>query len=94
MTDRIPVEVFPPGEYILDEMEARGWSLDHVHGLLGNDPVRCCAFDLAAFVDDKKLILDQKTADDLAELFGSSSLCWIRLDCMWRGVPGDTGSVT
>lgn len=91
---RVPAETFPPGEFIRDEMEARGWTLEHVHELLGNDPVRCCAFDLAAYVDDKKLILDQRTANDLAELFGSSSLYWIRLDQMWRGVPTDTGSVT
>lgn len=91
---RTAAEVFPPGEFIRDEMEARGWSLDDVHERLGNDPVRCCSFDLAAYVDDKKLILDQRTADDLAELFGSSSLCWIRLDRMWRGEPTDAGSVT
>lgn len=91
---RIPAEVFPPGEYIRDEMMARGWSPEHVHNLLGNDPVRCCAFDLAAYVDDKNLILDEKTASDLAELFGSTQLCWLRLDRMWRGVSTDTGSVT
>lgn len=25
MSDRVLAEVFPPGEYILDELEARGW---------------------------------------------------------------------
>ena len=26
MTSRIPAEVFPPGEFLADELEARGWT--------------------------------------------------------------------
>jgi len=77
-------EVFPPGEFIRDELDARGWSLMSVHAKLGNDPVRCCAFDLAAFADDKKLILDGKTVDDLVMLFGGDRDYWINLDRAWR----------
>lgn len=84
---RTPAEVFPPGEFIRDEMEARGWSLDDVHAKLGNDPVRCCAFDLAAYADDKELILDPKTADDIAMLFDCSRDVWLNLDRSWRESP-------
>ena len=26
MSERIPAEVFPPGEFLADELEARGWT--------------------------------------------------------------------
>ena len=26
MTERIPAEVFPPGEFLADELEARSWT--------------------------------------------------------------------
>lgn len=82
---RKPAETFPPGEFIRDEMEARGWTDDDAHARLGNDPVRCCAFDLAVHVDDKGLILDASTASDLALLFGGSAMYWIQIDRAWRG---------
>jgi len=87
MTERRrPAEVFSPGEFIRDEMAARGWTLPFIHAELGNDPVRCCAFDLAAFADDCELIMDAKTAADLAMLFETSEDYWIDLDRAWRGV--------
>lgn len=82
---RQPAEVFPPGEFIRDEMDARGWSLPAVHAKLGGDPVRCCAFDLAAYADDKGHILDSRTANDLAFLFGGTAQYWIQVDRTWRG---------
>ena len=82
---RMPAEVFPPGEFIRDEMDARGWSNDDAHTRLGNDPVRCCAFDLAAYADDKELIMDPATASDLALLFGGTASYWIQVDRTWRG---------
>lgn len=86
MTERKPAEVFPPGEFIREEMQQRGWSSLDVHAKLGNDPVRCCAFDLAAYAEDKELILDRATAEDLAFLFGGTPGYWIKLDHAWRGV--------
>lgn len=80
-------ETFPPGEYIRDEMAERGWSDADVHAKLGNDPVRCCAFDLAAYADDKELIMDRDTAADLAFLFGGTANYWTTLDQIWSGPP-------
>ena len=91
---RHPAEVFPPGEFIRDEMAERGWTDKDAHERLGNDPARCCAFDLAAYVDDKELIMDASTAADLAILFGGTAGYWIQIDRTWRSHPTDTGSVT
>lgn len=87
MTERKPAEVFPPGEFIRDEMKERGWSDSDVHKRLDNDPVRCCTFDLAAYADDKELIMDEGTAADLASLFGGTALYWLQIDRTWRGQP-------
>jgi HTH-type transcriptional regulator/antitoxin HigA len=84
MAQHKPAEVFPPGEFIRDEMDALGWTLRDVHARLGNDPVRCCAFDLVAYVDDKNMILDRKTAADLALLFGAGAKYWLEIDRVWR----------
>lgn len=82
---RQPAEVFPPGAFIRDEMAERGWSDADAHARLGNDPVRCCAFDLAAYADDKELIMDTSTAADLAFLFGGTAVYWLNVDRAWRG---------
>lgn len=87
MTLRTPAEVFPPGKFIRDEMDERGWSLKAVHSMLQNDPVRCCAFDLAAYADDKELIIDPATAEDLAFLFGGTAIYWTQIDRAWRAAP-------
>lgn len=87
MQMRQPAEVFPPGEFIRDEMAERGWSDAEAHARLGNDPVRCCAFDLAAYAYDKQLILDQSTANDLALLFGGTAGYWVQIDRAWRSAP-------
>ena len=34
----IPAEVFPPGEFIREELEARGWSLQDLAEILGRPP--------------------------------------------------------
>lgn len=84
---RQPAEVFPPGEFIRDEMAERGWTDKDAHARLGNDPVRCCAFDLAAHADNKELILDASTASDLALLFGGTATYWLNVDAAWRRSP-------
>jgi hypothetical protein len=71
-------------------MSERGWSDADVHGRLGNDPVRCCAFDLAAYADDKELIMDPGTAADLALLFGGTASYWIQIDRAWRSAERET----
>lgn len=83
-SSRAPAETFPPGEFIRDEMTARGWTVEHIHDRLGNDPIRCCAFDLVAYVDHRELTIDENTAEDLAMLFGTNPDYWTSLDRAWR----------
>ena len=43
------------------------------------------ACELAAYVDDKELILDANTAACLAKAFGTDARTWINLNRAWRG---------
>lgn len=88
MAERIPAEVFPPGEFIRDEIEARGLTERGFEVLLfsvGCTPAQVVACQLAAYVDDKELILDADTAACLAKAFGGDAQTWINLDRAWRG---------
>lgn len=87
MSQRIPTEVFPPGEFIRDEIEARGLTERGFQVLLfsvGCTPTQVMACELAAYVDDKDLILDPDTAACLAKAFGGDAQTWINLDRAWR----------
>ena len=35
MVERTPTEVFPPGEFIKEELEARGWTQTDLAAILG-----------------------------------------------------------
>jgi len=86
---RIPAEVFPPGEYIADELKARGWTTADLARRMGGDNpgMDQLAIDLLIAVHDKNLILDEQTAFGLGRAFGTSARLWINLDRMWRGLP-------
>ncbi len=86
---RVPAEVFPPGEFIRDELEARGITARGFQALLffvGCTPAQAVACELAAYVDDKNLILDRGTAECLGKVFDVDADYFINLDRMWRGV--------
>lgn len=86
---RIPAETFPPGEYIRDEIKARGLTERGFELLLfsaGCTPTEVLACQMAAYVDDKNLILDERTARCLGLAFGVSPQLFTNLDRRWRGV--------
>ncbi len=86
---RVPAEVFPPGEFIRDELNARGITKHGFLALLaaaGCSAAQILACELAAYVDDKNLILDRSTAECLGKVFDVDADYFINLDRMWRGV--------
>ena len=78
MADRIPAEVFPPGEFINDELEARGWTQTDLAEILGR-PVRL----VNELIAGKKQITPE-TAQGLAEAFGTDAILWMNLDSQYR----------
>lgn len=75
---RIPAESFPPGEYLHDELEARGLSLAEFALALGREPG-----SLKRLLDGKA----QLTADialQLEEVLGLDAQYWLNLESTYR----------
>jgi len=77
--NRVPAEVFAPGELIREELEARGWTQVDLAEILGR-PVRL----VNELVAGKKQITPD-TAKGLAEAFpGTDPVFWMNLDSAYR----------
>jgi HTH-type transcriptional regulator/antitoxin HigA len=78
----IPAEVFPPGEFIRDELEARGWTQGDLAQIMGR-PLQF----VNELVAGKKQITPE-TALGLAKAFGDDdALYWMNLDNACRQPP-------
>jgi len=79
MLNRVPAEVFPPGEFIREELEARGWTQGDLAQIMGR-PLRL----VNELVAGKKQITPE-TARGLAKAFGDDDpLYWMNLDSAYR----------
>jgi HTH-type transcriptional regulator/antitoxin HigA len=79
MPNRTPAEVFAPGEFIRDELEARGWTQGDLAQIMGR-PLRL----VNELVAGKKQITPD-TARGLAKAFGDDdALYWMNLDSAYR----------
>jgi HTH-type transcriptional regulator/antitoxin HigA len=73
-----PAQVFPPGEYIREELEARGWTQSKLAEILGR-PFQT----INAIVNGKKEITP-RTAVELGAAFGTSAEVWLNLEMAYR----------
>ena len=68
-----PAEVFHPGEFIREELDARGWTQDDLAAIIGR-PIQV----VNLIINGKKEITP-RTATELAAAFGSSAELWMNL---------------
>lgn len=79
MAADLPVaEAFPPGEYIKDEIEARGWTQRDLAHVLGRSEPK-----VSELINGKRAVTVQ-TARELAAAFGTSAEVWLSLEAQWR----------
>jgi len=79
MPSRTPAEVFAPGEFIRDELEARGWTQGDLAQIMGR-PLQA----VNEIVSGKKQITPE-TALELAKAFGDDdALYWMNLENVYR----------
>lgn len=78
MPKRVPAEVFPPGEFVRDELEARSWTQSDLAEILGR-PVRT----VNEVVTGKRSVTPE-TARGLAAAFGTSAEVWMNLQTAWE----------
>ena len=90
--DRMPVEVFPPGDFIAEELAARGWTEADLAERMGGDiAINQFCVDFLINVRDRSLILDADTAEGLGRAFDVSPDYFLNLDKAWR-LGGDPAS--
>ena len=69
-----PAEAVPPGEYMRDELEERGWTISEFASIIGR-PVQ----DVSETLNAKKPITPD-TALSLSEALGTSAEVWLHLE--------------
>jgi HTH-type transcriptional regulator/antitoxin HigA len=78
MAERVPAEVFPPGEFVKDELEARGLSQADLAAILGR-PER-----LVSEIVTGKRSVTPETARGLADAFGTDPQFWMNLESAYQ----------
>lgn len=84
MSEWRPAEVFPPGEFLRDELDARGWSQIEFAEILGRPP-RVVNEIIAG-----KRGISPDTAKELAAALGTSAQFWMNLETayqLWKTAP-------
>lgn len=76
--NRVPAEVFHPGEFLRDELEARGWTQADLAEILGR-PLKT----VNEVIVGKKAITPE-TARGLAAAFGTSAQFWMNLESAYQ----------
>ncbi|MBN1476891.1 HigA family addiction module antidote protein [Candidatus Sumerlaeota bacterium] len=88
MASRTPAEVFPPGEFIKDELEERGWTQADLARIMGRN-----AASLNQVITGKVAVTPE-TAKQLSEAFGTSPEYWLHLDAAYRLARSDPADST
>ena len=78
MAERMPAEVFPPGEFLRDELDARGWTQTEFAEILGR-PVRLVNEILVG-----KRGITPQTAQEIAAALDTSPELWLNLETSYR----------
>ena len=78
MSTRTSAEVFPPGEFLSDELEARGWTQTEFAEIIGRPQ------KLVNDLVNGKRAVTPETATDLAAAFGTTAQFWMNLETLWQ----------
>lgn len=84
MAEWRPAVVFPPGEFLRDELEARGWTQLEFAEIIGRPP------RLVNEIIAGKRGISPDTANELAAALGTSSQFWMNLETayqLWKAAP-------
>lgn len=86
MPKRTVAEAFPPGEFIQDELESRGWSRTDLANIMGR-PARLIDEIIAG-----RRSVSPEIARELGDAFGTDADFWLNLEASYqRHTPLQTG---
>ena len=77
-TTYTPAEVFPPGEYLRDELNERGWTVTEFAGIIDR-PLQA----VSEILNGKKAITAE-TACSFSEALGTTAELWLNLQSAYR----------
>lgn len=78
MTNKAVAEVFPPGEFIREELEARGWTQEDLVEIIGRDT------RLVNEIINGRRSITPETASALGEAFGTGAQFWMNLQSSYQ----------
>src|SRR5687767_14277918 len=78
MTNREPAEVFPPGDFLKEELDERGWSQQELADILDRPP------RLISEIIGGKRAITPETAIGLSEAFDTSADYWMNLESQYQ----------
>ncbi|PWF42883.1 HigA family addiction module antitoxin [Massilia glaciei] len=78
MNARVPAEVFPPGDFLREELEAREWSQQELADILDRPPRL-----ISELIAGKRAVTPE-TARGLGEAFGMSAEYWLNLESQYQ----------
>ena len=84
MNERIPAEAFPPGEFLAEELQARGWTQVEFAEIIQRPN------QLVNEVIKGNRSITPETAREISAALGSSAQYWMNLEIahqLWRTVP-------
>lgn len=87
MSDRVPAEGFPPGEFLKDELQERNWTQEEFATIIGRP-----AAVVNQIISGKRGI-SPETAAEIGAALGTSAMYWLNLDSayrLWRAGPAPT----
>ncbi|MGH7499824.1 MAG: helix-turn-helix domain-containing protein [Gemmatimonadales bacterium] len=74
----VPAEVFPPGSYIQDELDDRGWTQDDLAAIMGR-PRQA----VNEIIKAKKRVTEE-TAKELEAALGIDAALWMKMEALYR----------
>lgn len=75
-----PAEAYSPGEFIQDELDARGWSVGELAARMGGSPkLNELTIEILIHAPSPDILLDDATASQLSHAFGTSKDLWLNL---------------
>lgn len=84
VSERMPAEAFPPGEYLQDELDERGWTQEEFAAIIGRPPA------VVNQIISGKRGVSPETAREIGAALGTSAIYWMNLEAayrLWRAGP-------
>ncbi len=78
MKDRIPAEAFPPGEFLKDEIDARGWTQEEFAAIIGRPTTLVNQIALG------KRAITPEAAAEIGAALGIDAEYWLNLETTYR----------